>query len=145
LGLLADAPDRGIAEDATRLRDRRLLKAIDVRARLSDGRLYPGDEVDQSQLKFQRALAELTANDPSLVNRILVDRYERDPYKRKGYDSPKAIERIHVLSKGHPVDLATISPTVAALKPLQIYRVYVAPEDGEARSLVEHLIERASR
>jgi HD superfamily phosphohydrolase len=145
LPLLAEAKSKAIAEDAARLRDRHLLKAIDVRTQLSDGRLYPGDEIAQAQLKFQRGLDELMGNDATLVKRILIDRYERDPYKRKGYDSPKAIERIHVHSKGHPVDLATISPVVAALKPLEIYRVYVASEDEEAGKLVFDLIDKVKK
>ncbi|HEY3800374.1 MAG TPA: HD domain-containing protein [Caulobacteraceae bacterium] len=145
ISLLAQAGDPSVKEDAIRLRDRRLLKAIDVRFELSDGRLYPGDEVAQRQLAFQRSLSDRIKADPSLVNRILIDRYERDPYKRKGYESPRAIERIHVLSKGHPVDLATMSPVVAALKPLQIFRVYVAPEDHGARELVTSLVQEASK
>jgi HD superfamily phosphohydrolase len=145
LSLLAQASCKEIAHDAQRLRDRRLLKAIDIRSSLSDGRLYPGAEIAQLQLAFRRGLADLTANDATLVKRILIDRYERDPYKRKGYESPKAIERIHVLSKGHVVDLAEISPVVAALKPLEIFRVYVSPEDEEAKALVLDLIERVKK
>ena len=72
LALFAKAPDRSVREDAIRLRDRRLLKAIDVRFLLSDGRLYPGDEVDQRQLAFQRALKTRCDEDPSLVNQILI-------------------------------------------------------------------------
>jgi uncharacterized protein len=66
LSQAAQASDQEIALCANRLRHRQLLKAIDVRRELSDGRFYPGDEMEQRQLRFRRSLEGKIKADPSL-------------------------------------------------------------------------------
>jgi uncharacterized protein len=141
-GALQEANDNGSGElqqVASRLLHRKLFKAIDVQVALDvagrDGKLS----------KFKRILKERFDADPNLKRRILIDQYERNPYKRRGYDSPKALEKIHVRRGGSNVDLSDCSQVVKALEPFNVYRAYVADDDSEARELVCSLLAEAKK
>ena len=113
---------------------------------LSGGRLYPGEEVAQSEAAFLRKLQARKENDSSLDHRILTDRFDRRAYKRRQYDRSGAIEKIHLLSSnGERRDLASESLAVAALKPLNGLRVYIEAEDDEAAGLVRQLIQEVKK
>lgn len=144
LPLLSQSRDPVLAESANRLRYRRLCKAIDVRTALSGGRLNPGADIDQRILRFKRILNDKMRVDQSLVNRILIDRFERNPYKQRGYETPKGIERIHILEGDRPIDLAQVSNVVAALKPFHVYRLYIESDDTRARELIDEVIKEAN-
>ncbi len=133
-----------IVDTAERLSSRNLFKAIDVYKELSRG-VEGGREAEQKVLKFKRLLAERIKADQSLVNRILADLTKRDPYKQKGYESPHAISRIHIMRDGHPVDLAHVSDVVRALTPLSIYRVYIAKEDVAAQLIIKDVLAETQR
>ncbi len=146
LALLAQSADPIISESAQRLRTRTLCKAIDVRRGLGDGRLNAGREIDQRVLKFKRLYQEKVANDQSLVHRILIDKFERNPYKQRGYETTKGgIERIHILENNLPMDLAEVSDVVKALQPFHGYRLYVGQDDEPAKNLVNELITEARK
>lgn len=145
LAMLSQSADSSIAESANRLRFRNLYKAIDVRTGLGDGRLNSGEEIEQRVLRFKRLLSESFKADQSLVHRILIDRFERNPYKQRGYETPKGIERIHILENDKPIDLARVSNVVAALKPFHVFRLYIADEDGRAKQQVLDLMNEARR
>lgn len=132
-GALQEAYDNGsgaLKDVAGRLLHRKLFKVIDVQLALDgtgrDGRLS----------KFKKSLKEWFDADSTLKRRILIDQYERNPYKRRGYDSPKALEKIHVRKGGANVDLSDCSQVVKALEPFNVYRAYVADNDSEAREIV---------
>lgn len=143
LPLLAQSRDPSVGESADRLRYRRLYKAIDVRSALGDGRLNAGEDIDQRVLRFKRLLAAKMQEDQSLVHRILIDRFERNPYKQRGYETPKGIERIHILENDHPIDLARVSDVVAALKPFHVFRLYVESDDDRAKALIAEVMKEA--
>ena len=145
LPMMAQSRNPQVREAAERLRRRDLFKAVDVRAILGAGRVSAGGGADQRVLKFRRLLGERFKADQSLVNRILIDQYERSPYKRKSYDTPKAIERIHILIEGRPTDLADVSDVVKALMPFPLLRVYIAPEDKMAANTVKEVLEEARK
>lgn len=141
-GALQEAYDNGsgaLKDVAGRLLHRKLFKAIDVQVALDgtgrDGRLS----------KFKKSLKEWFDADSTLKRRILIDQYERNPYKRRGYDSPKALEKIHVRKGGANVDLSDCSLVVKALEPFNVYRAYVADNDSEARELVCSLLAEAKK
>lgn len=143
LPMLSQARDPALAESANRLRFRNLYKAIDVRADMGDGRLNAGEDIDQRMLRFRRLLEGRVQADQSLAHRILVDRFERNPYKKRGYETPKGIERIHILENDRPIDLARVSDVVAALKPFHVYRLYIANDDDRARDLIAEVMREA--
>lgn len=146
LALLAQSADPLIAESAQRLRTRTLCKAIDVRTELGDGKLNAGREIDQRVLKFKRLLQERVSADQSLIHRILIDKFERNPYKRRGYETTKGgIERIHILENDLPMDLADVSDVVKAMTPFHVYRLYVDDKDETAKTLVRDLIIEARK
>ena len=145
LPLLADSKDPIVKDAASRLRCRQLYKAFDVHTSISGGRAGGGGETEQHVRRFTRLLGERIKADQSLVNRILFDRFERDPYKQKGYDTPHAIGRIHIMQDGRPIDLAHVSTVVGALRPFEVYRLYVAPDDDRARKIVEETLAEAKK
>lgn len=142
LPLIAKATDPLLAQTADDLRYRRLPKATDVGRKLSGGHLNPDA---RKTTKFARLLSEARKDNQSLEHRILCDRSARNPYKRGSYDSPKAIQRIHILVDGRPVDLADESAVVRALMPFEVNRLYTRPDDDEARTIIEALVEEALR
>ncbi len=141
LPLISQAKDRQLAEVADDLRYRRLPKVIDVGRALADGHVNGG--TNQRSVKFARLLSDAMKETQSLNERILRDSFSRNPYKRRAYDSPKAIERIHILVDGKPVDLADESPVVKALMPFEVNRLYTRPEDTEAQEIVHALVKEA--
>src|SRR5262249_7689733 len=133
-GALQEVNDNGAGqakEVAHRILNRKLHKAIDVQG------LLDGTGRDGKLSKFRRLLTQRFEADPPLRRRILVDQYERNPYKRRGYDSPKALEKIHARKGGTNVDLSDCSEVVRALQPFSIYRAYVSEDDSGARDLVK--------
>jgi HD superfamily phosphohydrolase len=140
LPLIAKATDSQLAQTADDLRYRRLPKACDVGRKLAGG--HVGTDARKTA-KFARLLSEARKANQSLEHRILGDRSSRNPYKRGSYDSPKAIQRIHILVDGHPVDLADESAVVRALMPFEVNRLYTRPDDNEARAIVEALVQEA--
>lgn len=141
LPLIAHAEDGQLAKTADDLRHRRLLKVIDIGRALAGGHVNGSD--GRRTVKFARLLAEAIKANQSLADRILKDSFSRNPYKRRAYDSPKAIERIHILVDGRPVDLADESAVVRALMPFEVNRLYTRPDDDEARSIVQALAKEA--
>lgn len=140
LPLIAKASDPLLAATADDLRFRRLPKAIDVGRQLAGGHLAPDA---RKTAKFSRLLSEARKANQSLNYRILWDRSSRNPYKRGSYDSPKAIQRIHILVDGKPTDLAEESAVVRALMPFEVNRLYTRPDDHEARKVVESIVQEA--
>lgn len=141
-GAIQESFDNGSGEVksvAGCLLNRHLYKAIDVQKKL-DG---PGR--DSKLSKFRMKLSEEFEKDPRLKRRILVDQYERNPYKRRSYDSPKALEKIHARKNGSNVDLSECSSVVSVLQPFTIYRAYFAESDSAARALIEKLIQEAMK
>lgn len=147
LGLLAEANDVLIAEYSSRLRDRKLLKAIDVRAQVIHG-LDPGsrsepdlfERVDRCCAAIHEKLTNWSKDQEGRESCLLVDEAERSPYKTS-IDSSGFTKQINVLTDGGvPVDIKQRSSVVAALSTFKLLRVYVRPDDASAREFVERTI-----
>jgi hypothetical protein len=119
--LMCAANDGLIAELSYRLLNRNLFKAIDVTAKLAQR----GGEA--SVARFRARLAEEKANGNISESDLLEDQATRNPYERRGYDSPEALTKVlirRVDGTGYE-DLADRSDVVAALREESVYRVYV--------------------
>lgn len=130
---MAAAPDEILAELSHRLLTRRLYKAIDVTARLHSR----GGDASVARFRAQLADAkrQLGAFD------VIEDQATRNPYKRRGFDSPDALSKVlirRVDGTGYE-DLADRSKVVAALQQQSTFRVYVRNDDVKQR--VEQLLE----
>lgn len=127
LGEMANAPDPTVSELAGRLRDRKLFKAVDVTARLKK---HGGAA---SVARFRARLRE--AKEGMESSDILEDQVTRNPYKRRGYDSPEALAKVlirRVDGTGYE-DLEDRSEVVAALQEQSTFRVYVRNSDAKER------------
>jgi hypothetical protein len=130
-GAVADDPI--VAELSSRLLNRRLYKAIDVSAALNNR----GGEASVARFR-----AELVGLKKALKNPIdiLEDHVSRNPYKRRGFESPDALSKVLIRrtdGKGYE-DLADRSDVVKALQPQSLFRVYVRNDD--ARKQVDELL-----
>jgi HD superfamily phosphohydrolase len=72
--------------------------------------------------------------------RVLVDRAEREPYK-KLQESKGPLNQIRIrTAENHLVDLGERSPIVRAIEPFRLFRVYSALEDNEAQKFIDDAI-----
>jgi uncharacterized protein len=109
LGEMINAPDPIISELSSRLRNRKLFKAIDITALLENR--GGAASVARFRARLKQAKADIGEFD------ILEDQVARNPYKRRGYDSPEALSKVlirRVDGTGYE-DLADRSEVVAAL------------------------------
>ena len=122
LPFLENAEDDVISSLASRLRNRELYKAVDVSERF--------DVDDASKAKFRKALSEAKAGGEFGEFDFFEDTASRNPYKRRGYDTPEALSKVLIRTSSEPyVDLATKSKVVAALNEKTVYRVYARNAD----------------
>jgi HD superfamily phosphohydrolase len=143
LSSLAEAADPLIGNYALRLRDRHLLKCVDIRERLLAKLPAPPPSADtESRKKHAALLARLSDrikleisdwNGEKFTNlpRILIDQAHRSPYKRF-QDSDTPLNQIHIRIEDDKIlDVAERSAVVAALEPFELFRVYVDRHDDE--------------
>lgn len=148
LSMMVDADDRLIREFALRLRDRKLYKCFDVRARISH-EFDPesaGDAEKLSQIetccaKVKEKLADWVNADSGDMPRILIDEAKRSPYKHvAGSEGPT--ERINVRTEGGElVDLKQRSRVVASLADFLLLRAYHDRDDSEAAGVIAGIVE----
>ena len=148
LPMLVDADDAEIARLASDLKDRRLPACIDIRNRVEEELPHTDGEpraIRQARIMLVcsnietalKALPICTADGP---NRILLDRYDRPPYKRY-QDSKTPLNRILIrVGTGEPRDMAELSPVIAGAETYSISRAYVFRSDSEARTIVENIM-----
>ena len=144
LSELKRAKDKQIAEYASRLSDRKLLKCFDVleymqsqmglkKTTLSGNRQEVKDKIVRIQpsvkSKVEEWITDSIAKDGEKL--LLLDDAKRDPYK-KFSESKGALNQIYVRpTKGQaPRDLVEVSSIVTHLEPFQLLRVYCTQELG---------------
>jgi HD superfamily phosphohydrolase len=158
LSVMSDASDQIASELATRLRDRRLYKCIDVRIRLSEDfgeeaagvRERTEAEFEDVSRKVERAcvfikerVEEWLLENVSEAPRILIDETVREPYK-KLQESKGPLNQIRIKTDANIlVDLGERSRVVRAIRPFRIFRLYYAERDDEALRFINGLIEGA--
>jgi hypothetical protein len=146
LPLLAEAGDMEIRRLATGIRDRKLMRCIDLRQRVEEA--LPdkqGEAREQRQARIKLCCDEIVKKIKDLqaaseTARFLVDQYVRNPYKRY-QDSKSPLNRILIrLGAGPPRDMAELSPVIANAEPFNLCRVYTFRDDSDAWDMVENII-----
>jgi HD superfamily phosphohydrolase len=149
LSLMADSGDEWISKFAERLRDRKLYKCIDVRAKIAHDK---GDSTASSSEadtvcagirdEIGKCLDEWSAKWPDAPPRILIDEVERSPYKALTEDAKGPLNQINIRTEGdHLVDLSKRSNVVAELKTYKAFRVYHADSDDEAKRKITEIMD----
>ena len=122
LPFLEEAKDEVISHLARRLRNRELYKAIEVSER------FDADEA--SKAKFRKKLGEAKSGGEFGEFDFFEDTASRNPYKRRGYDTPEALSKVLIRTSSDSYeDLAARSKVVEALKEKTVYRVYAKDND----------------
>jgi uncharacterized protein len=149
LSLMADCDDEWISKFAERLRDRKLYKCIDVRAKIAhhkgDGAVLSAeaDTVCASiRDEISKCLDEWSTKCPDAPPRTLIDEVERSPYKELTEEAKGPLNQINIRTEGnHLVDLSKRSNVVAALQSYKAFRVYHADGDDEAKRKITEIID----
>jgi uncharacterized protein len=120
LPLMTEAGDSTVSSLARRLLYRDLYKAFDVSEYFSNR----GGEA--AVAKFRAALSRARVAGEIAQYDIFEDSPQRDPYKRRGYDTPDALSKVLIRNSvgGQYQDLGNLSDVVKALQKRTIYRVY---------------------
>ena len=148
LPMLAAAADVEIARLAAVLRDRRLPTCIDIRHHVEEMLPLKNGETRQTWRaritlvcsNIENTLKGLPITSQDGRARILLDSYDRPPYKRY-QDSNTPLNRILIRTgAGEPRDMAELSPVIAGAETFSISRAYVSRDDTEARSMVENIM-----
>lgn len=149
LSMMTEAEDLAVSSLARRLRDRSLLKCVDIRtavAREIDPQSSNSDplveSIDRCCAAIREKLTERYSADKNTgVCSVLFDEDERSPYK--GVDRSKGpLDRINVQVEGGSgvVDLAERSSVVKALKSFKLSRAYIERENPDLQVEVNNLI-----
>ena len=148
LSLMAESEDLAINEFATRLRDRRLYKCLDVRSLVAQ-KLNPSsqgdpdlaEKIDRCCATIKESLTIFKKDYDSHGAVLLIDSAERSPYS-SGSGSA-GFNQINILNEARQlVDLQTRSQVVASLKAFQLFRVYLPDEAAAQRKQVVEIIDR---
>jgi HD superfamily phosphohydrolase len=144
LPMLAEASDSEIARLAKALVERRLPACIDIRRQVEEELpIRAGEARTVWRARIALACAHIEANlkaHPMSKQdgraRILLDRYDRPPYK-KYQDSNSPLNRILIRTgAGAPRDMAELSPVIGGAEIFSISRAYVFRDDQEARDVI---------
>ena len=143
LPVMAEASDSLVSDFAGRLRDRRLYKCVDVRARLGLALGSSGEavmSVDRACATIKENVAQWCAKNGGI--RILVDEAEREPYKGLQESKGPLNQIMMKTTNGEFVDLEDRSRVVRSIETFKLFRLYVAESDQAARKYVDAVIDR---
>jgi uncharacterized protein len=146
--LMVESGDEWISDFAKRLRDRKLYKCVDVRAKIAhdkDDSAASSDEADTVCAGIRDELSgcveEWAGKHPDSAPRILIDEVERSPYKKLTEDAKGPLNQINIRSEGdHLIDLSKRSNVVAELKTYKAFRVYHADGDDQAKRKIAEIM-----
>jgi HD superfamily phosphohydrolase len=143
LPMLAQATNPVIAELATRLRDRKLYRCLDVKELAARESKPPGDErqMEKSCVRILDKLRGWVADHPDACHRLLIDRADRLPYRRLD-ESKGPLNQIRIRSalSSDLVDIESRSAVVNAIPVFKIWRVYIPRDDDNLLKLVQQTV-----
>lgn len=145
LELMAAAKDPQISGISRRLRDRRLLRAIELfddrilaqAWRVSEPKLFL-DAIERHLRNALKSTASKKTADG--VPRVLFDRVSRSPYKE--FDQTKGpLNQILIRDRDRNlVDVKNLSPVVRAIKEFEGLRAYVSRDDQKIQSILQDAV-----
>jgi uncharacterized protein len=147
ISMMAGAKDTLIREFATRLRDRKLFKCIDVREQLSHrlGKDAKSNLLDDACASIGRELQAWEKKQNPECPQILIDDATRIPY-RKFQESKGPLNQIMIkTSNGALIDVAQTSKLVVASEPFKLFRVYISRGNVVAENFIKKAIDRGIR
>lgn len=131
LNRMRTADDPQISMLSGRILDRNLYKSVSLPSE------FQGGDNRELRIKLQKQISD--AKDCGILgeNEIFEDIASRNPYKRRGYDSAEALQKIFIIDQGsgQQSDLSELSPTVSSLKERDLYRVYARDPDSADKVL----------
>jgi HD superfamily phosphohydrolase len=144
LPLLAAATDPVISEFSKRLLERKLYKAFDLRAAIKrqlDPNMSPGEMEEATDRILAKSLEKIDLWMKDKGHLVLKDEGVRSPYKALE-ESNGLLNQILVKTQtGSVVDLAEISPVVAAIRPYRCARLYFDPKVEDYSSDLNSIID----
>ncbi|HUC19110.1 MAG TPA: HD domain-containing protein [Acetobacteraceae bacterium] len=150
LSQLVEAADQPVASLARRMRDRKLPSCIDIRRQVEEALPpLPREEAVDRKARLGRvklicgnvvsALEEQQAGVPLARRPVLVDEYERSPYRR--FDTGRTpMNQIHMRQGNSVRDVAELSAIVAGAESFEICRAYDFSDDGIGTEMVKNII-----
>ena len=147
LPMMVDAKDPLVRNCASRLRERRLPKCIDIRQIVDEG-VAIGMGAEQRQARITRICKEILQQIHVVAEKrrpdqpqIFIDEARRTPYK-KVQDSESPLNQILIKhGEGRYEDMARLSPVVESAETFVVCRAYYEADDTEGRSVIENIIE----
>lgn len=142
LPMLAGAGDQTVRNFALQLRDRRLLRCIDVWSMAAE-ELPPERREDSTSRgarldQIDKACDSVMAKRAELSNTLLDD-YRRNPYERF-QKADTVFNQIHIKQPGGVRDMAQLSPVVASAEPFRLCRAYVMRDDTTTEGVLRNIV-----
>ena len=130
LPLMEHSSDESLKNMAGRLLRRELYKALDVTE------YFKGKGGEAAEAKFRAAISGAKKAGEFGDLDVFSDAPQRDPYKRRGYDTPEALSKVLIRNSagGQYEDLSQLSEVVSSLQKRTVYRVYA--KDSKIRDKI---------
>jgi len=145
LSELRESRDTSISQLATMLMERKLPKAIDLRAAVTRnlGTGVPHETLEEAVRRSRDALNSWCKEHEEGLLPIWIDTAQRIPYKEFQED-PVPLNQILIRQNGALVDLKKVSRVVDAIRPYRLDRVYIPLPDNKSRDHVLETIRQKS-
>jgi HD superfamily phosphohydrolase len=142
LPMLAQADDSELRVRATQLRDRSLLRCIDVWD-MAAAELPPERREDSSsrRARLERIdkACDIVIQHKEALPGALFDTYKRNPYERF-QKADTVFNQIHIKQAGGVRDMAQLSAVVASAEPFRICRGYIRRDDTSTEGMIKNII-----
>lgn len=131
LSRMAKAKDSDIATLSSRILNRDLYKCAELPS------AFQGGNNGELKIKLRKKISDAKESGALDETEVFEDFASRNPYKRRGYDSVEALQKIFIMDQGsgQQTDLSALSPTVASLEQRELYRIYVRDSEASQKIL----------
>jgi len=146
LNELGASRDASISQLAIMLKERKLPKAIDLRASVMNelGKSAPQEVIEKAILLSRTALEDWATEQEAEIPPIWIDSTQRIPYKEFQEDTGPR-NQILIRQNGNLVDLKEVSTIVEAIRPFRLDRAYIPFPTDDLKALVNDTIKAKSK
>jgi HD superfamily phosphohydrolase len=142
LPMMVESRDEAIRLRSSQLRDRHLLKCLDI-WELVASELPPGRREDSvgrnARLQQINKICDQVKEYTEQQIGVLIDDYTRDPYKR--FQNVETVfNQIHIKHSGGIRDMGELSVVVGSAEPFRICRAYIERGDTNTESLIRNKV-----